>query len=55
MKHSKFMQLNNDEYFDSLDKKTLQQRLFDANKFKNEISVEEINTNFKKYEITCMK
>ena len=52
MKHSKFVQLNNDEYFDSLDKRTLQQRLINANKFKNEISVEEIKINFKKHEIT---
>ena len=30
------MQLNNDEYFDSLDERTLQQRLINASKFKNE-------------------
>ena len=46
-KHSRFMQLNNDEYFDSLDKKTLEQRLIKDNQFKNEISVEEMKTNLK--------
>ena len=51
-KHSKFMRLNNDKYFESLDQKTFQQRLINANELKNEISVEEMKTNFKKYERT---
>ena len=50
MKQSKFMPLNNDEYFASLEKKTLQQRLINANEFKNEISVEEMENKIKKYE-----
>ena len=48
IKHSKFMQLNNDEYFENLDQKTLQRRLINTNEFKNEISVKEIKTNLKK-------
>ena len=48
-KHSKFMRLNNDKYFEILDQKTFQQRLINVNELKNEISVEEMKTNFKKY------
>ena len=36
------MQLSNDKYFENLDQKTLQQRLINANEFKNEISVKEM-------------
>ena len=44
------MRLNNDEYFNNLDKKIFQQRLISPTEFKNEISVEEIKTKLKKYE-----
>ena len=34
IKHSKFMRLNNNKYFESLDQKTFQQRLINANELK---------------------
>lgn len=43
------MRSNNGDDFDSLDKKTLQQRLINAYKFNNEISVEEMQTNLKSF------
>ena len=46
-KHCKLMRSYNGDDFDSLDKKTLQQRLINAYKFNNEISVEEMQTNLK--------
>lgn len=45
------MRLNNDEYFDSLDKKKIRTKIR-ANQFKNEITVEKIKTSLKKYEST---
>lgn len=46
------MRSNNGDDFDSLDKKTLQQRLINAYKFNNEISVEEMQTNLKSFIMT---
>ena len=39
------MCLSNDDYFDNLDKKTLQQRLINYKEFKNDISLEDMKTN----------
>ena len=39
------MCLSNDDYFDNLDKKTLQQRLINFEEFKNDISLEDMKTN----------
>ena len=41
------MRLKNDEYLIVQTKKTLQQTLINANKFKNEISVDEMKINLK--------
>ena len=46
------MRSNNGFDFDSLDKKTLQQRLINAYKFNNEISVEEMQANLKSFIMT---
>ena len=48
------MRSNNGDDFDSLDKKTLQQRLINAYKFNNEISVEEMQTNLKSFIMTLI-